>query len=92
MSSFIYNLSNKNSDLRVFSYVNGYNCPSSWSAKLASLVDYVIGARVWQSRVPQCFNCSVDCSVCVVCGCRLNSENRSEVKNVCRDCLHDLEF
>jgi hypothetical protein len=31
-------------------------------------------------------------SFCCVCGCRLSAENRSEVKNVCKSCLHDLEF
>ena len=30
--------------------------------------------------------------VCVICGCGLNGDNRSEVKNVCRRCEHDLEF
>jgi hypothetical protein len=29
--------------------------------------------------------------VCVVCGCRLTAENRSEVVNVCFECLHVLE-
>lgn len=29
---------------------------------------------------------------CVVCGCRLTVENRSESPNVCRECLHSLEF
>ena len=30
--------------------------------------------------------------VCIVCGCRLSIENRSESPNVCRECLHSLEF
>jgi len=30
--------------------------------------------------------------VCIVCGCRLTAENRSESPNVCRECLHSLEF
>ena len=30
--------------------------------------------------------------LCVICGCRLDCDNRSETHNVCRSCLHDLEF
>lgn len=30
-------------------------------------------------------------SVCVVCGIELTADVRSEIKNVCRFCLHDLE-
>ena len=29
---------------------------------------------------------------CVVCGCRLTAENQSSSPNVCRVCLHSLEF
>ena len=30
---------------------------------------------------------------CVVCGCRLTDDNRSaRALNVCRECLHSLEF
>ena len=29
---------------------------------------------------------------CCICGCSLNDGNRSDVKNVCRECKHDLEF
>lgn len=29
--------------------------------------------------------------VCVVCGCKLTSENQSESPNVCFDCLRYLE-
>ena len=30
--------------------------------------------------------------LCIVCGCRLSAENRSDSPNVCRECLHSLEF
>lgn len=30
--------------------------------------------------------------LCVVCRCRLSVKNRSESPNVCRECLHSLEF
>lgn len=29
---------------------------------------------------------------CIACNVELNSDNRSSVKNVCRECLHSLEF
>ena len=34
----------------------------------------------------------VDYTHCVICGCKLDCDNRSDVKNVCRRCLHVLEF
>jgi len=34
----------------------------------------------------------VDYTHCIICGCGLNGDNRSDVKNVCKSCLHDLEF
>jgi len=34
----------------------------------------------------------VDYAHCVICSCKLTDENRSSVLNVCRKCLHDLEF
>lgn len=30
--------------------------------------------------------------VCILCGCRLTAENRSDSPNVCAECLHSLEF
>ena len=33
----------------------------------------------------------VDYTHFVICGCKLG-DNRSDVKNVCRRCEHDLEF
>jgi hypothetical protein len=35
---------------------------------------------------------SETCVKCVVCGVELTATNSSEVKNVCKSCLHDLEF
>lgn len=32
------------------------------------------------------------CRVCDICGCELNGSNRSEVLNVCSECLRGLEF
>ena len=29
---------------------------------------------------------------CVLCGCILSVDNRSEVLNLCLDCKHSLEF
>ena len=30
-------------------------------------------------------------SQCLICGCRLDGENRSEILNVCCSCQHSLE-
>jgi hypothetical protein len=32
-----------------------------------------------------------DCVVCVMCGCVLTVDNRSDVSNVCSGCLYYLE-
>lgn len=29
---------------------------------------------------------------CVICGCELNDDNWAGSRNVCKFCLHDLEF
>jgi hypothetical protein len=52
-------------------------------------------SRLVDMKVYEFDKCSLKSSdnvVCIVCGCKLSVLNRSESPNVCRECLHSLEF
>jgi hypothetical protein len=53
---------------------------------------YLVLYRDWACFLPVLLKFSVDSVFdCVVCGCYLSSENRSEAVNVCSDCYDSLE-
>jgi hypothetical protein len=81
-------------DLRVFYHVDGHNhkCPNHAGRQQARWLLLCALEYVCKFVFHKSFDCSVEYLVCLVCGCRLTSENRSEVLNVCKECLHSLEF
>jgi len=73
-------------------------CLIWWGQRSTSSVNTVIGTHkqngVPKSSVWVCSGVSgkqVLPVFCVVCGCKLNGDNRSDVVNVCKFCQHSLE-